>query len=245
MLLQNNQIRDMLFLDIETVPRVSSFDLLEENWQNLWLIKHNTFKDASQISPEETYNSKAGIFAEFGKIICISIGYFHYDKTKQTDIFRVKSFAGDNENVILDSFADLLCKHFKDADKWQLTGHNIREFDIPYLCRRIVANGIALPDILDLSGRKPWEINIVDTLQQWRFGDFKNYTSLKLIAATLGIPSPKDDIEGKDVAKVYWQDKDLERIQRYCERDVQTVARIILQLKGEPSRLNDNDCIIV
>jgi DNA polymerase elongation subunit (family B) len=139
----------------------------------------------------------------------------------------------------------MLRKYFRDSDTWQITGHNVREFDIPYLCRRMLANGLELPEILDVSGRKPWEMNIFDTLQQWRFGDYKNYTSLKLIAATLDIPSPKDDIEGKDVARVYWQEKELPRIVTYCQRDVITVARIVMKLCGETEQLLDENTIVL
>ncbi len=243
--LQVKTLREVLFLDIETVPHVATYDELNAYWQSLWDSKHATFRDAGVSTPSETYASKAGIFAEFGKIICVSIGYFHHDKKRGSDTFRVKSFSSDNEAELLAPFCALLCKYFNDVEHWQLGGHNVREFDIPYLCRRILANGLTLPAILDLSGRKPWEINVIDTLQQWRFGDFKNYTSLKLIAATLGIASPKEDIEGKDVAAVYWQGHELDRIVRYCQRDVVTVARILMRLKGETALLQDEDVVLI
>lgn len=245
MQLQITSLKEVLFLDIETVPHVATYDELDATWQSLWDSKHATFRDAAVSTPAETFTSKAGIYAEFGKIICVSIGFFHYDKKSGTDTFRVKSFSADEEADLLAPFCTLLTKYFNDVDRWHLGGHNVREFDIPYLCRRILANGLTLPAILDLSGRKPWEINVIDTLQQWRFGDFKNYTSLKLIAATLGITSPKEDIEGKDVAAVYWQRHELDRIVRYCQRDVVTVARILMRLKGETALLSDNDVLIV
>ena len=245
MQLQITTLREILFLDIETVPYVASYDELDVTWQSLWDNKHATFRDVGESTPAETYASKAGIYAEFGKIICVSIGFFHQDKKSGSDTFRVKSFSADNEEELLLPFCTLLTSYFNDIDRWHLGGHNVREFDIPYLCRRILANGLTLPTILDLSGRKPWEINVIDTLQQWRFGDFKNYTSLKLITATLGIASPKEDIEGKDVAAVYWQGHELDRIVRYCQRDVVTVARILMRLKGETALLDDDDVLIV
>ncbi len=245
MQLQITTLKEVLFLDIETVPHVATYDELDANWQSLWDSKHATFRDAAVSTPAESFASKAGIYAEFGKIICVSIGFFHHDKKSGSDTFRVKSFSSDEEADLLAPFCTLLANYFNDIDRWHLGGHNVREFDIPYLCRRILANGLALPAILDLSGRKPWEINVIDTLQQWRFGDFKNYTSLKLIAATLGIASPKEDIEGKDVAAVYWQGHELERIVRYCQRDVVTVARILMRLKGETALLDDDDILIV
>jgi DNA polymerase elongation subunit (family B) len=238
------QLRNMLFLDIETVPRHATYAELSDNWKTLWQAKHNTFRDIQE-TEEESYASRAGIYAEFGKVICVSVGYFHRDKALDTDMFRVKSFSRDDEKTLLEELAVMLRKYFRDSDTWQITGHNVREFDIPYLCRRMLANGLELPEILDVSGRKPWEMNIFDTLQQWRFGDYKNYTSLKLIAATLDIPSPKDDIEGKDVARVYWQEKELPRIVTYCQRDVITVARIVMKLCGETEQLLDENTIVL
>lgn len=238
-----NPLRQVLFLDIETVPAVPRYEDLNETWKTLWAAKHRTFTN-TQETEKETYENRAGIYAEFGKVICVSLGYFHHDKEKKKDVLRVKSFFGDDEKKALTQLADVLKNYFSDSD-WQLCGHNIREFDIPYMCRRMLANGIPLPPIVDVSGRKPWEMNIIDTLQQWRFGDFKNYTSLQLIAATLGIPSPKQDIEGKDVSRVYWLENDINRIVEYCQRDVITVARIVLKLKGHTNALSDSDVVIV
>lgn len=243
MLLQTNSLFRLLFMDIETVPLYADYDNLSETWKTLWQNKHRTFKDTEE-TEKETYESRAGIYAEFGKIICVSLGYFHREKGHKNSVFRVKSFYGDDEKTIVENLAELFKNHFSDSD-WQLCGHNIREFDIPYLCRRTLANGVQLPPALDVSGRKPWEMNIIDTMQQWRFGDFKNYTSLQLIAAALQIPSPKQDIEGKDVARVYWQENDLNRIKEYCQRDVVTVARILLKFKGETNLLEDSDVVIV
>lgn len=238
MLLKDYNLRKVLFIDIETVSRHKKFEELDAVWQNLWELKHNTFQNNTDTAAS-SYEKRAAIFAEFGKVICISLGYFYRNKNTQRDEFRVKSFFDTDEKALLSNFASLLEKYFPDEHDWQLCGHNIKEFDIPFLCRRMMANGTKLPEMLDLSGRKPWEVNIIDTMQQWKFGDYKNYTSLKLIAATLDIPSPKDDIEGKDVGHVYWQENNLPRIVTYCQRDVVTVARILMKIKGEDHTLEE------
>ena len=235
---KDHSLRKVLFIDIETVSRYKRFEELDASWQNLWELKHSTFQNNTDTAAD-SYEKRAAIFAEFGKVICISLGYFHKNKNTNSDEFRVKSFFDSDEKTLLTNFALLLEKYFSDEHDWQLCGHNIKEFDIPFLCRRMMANGIKLPEMLDLSGRKPWEVNIIDTMQQWKFGDYKNYTSLKLIAATLDIPSPKDDIEGKDVGHVYWNENNLPRIVTYCQRDVITVARILMKIKGETHLLSE------
>ena len=244
MKLKDHQIRSVLFLDIETVSRAKSFNDLDETWQELWTQKHNTFFSNDE-SPEVSYQNRAAIYAEFGKVICVSLGFFSRDKESGEDVFRTKSFFESDEKALLRSLASLMNKSFPDHNDWQLCGHNVREFDVPYLCRRMMANGVPLPDLLDISGRKPWELNVIDTMQLWKFGDYKNFTSLKLMAATFGIPSPKDDIEGKDVGRVYWHEKDMPRIVNYCQRDVVTVARILLKMRNEKDELGDEDVLVL
>jgi uncharacterized protein YprB with RNaseH-like and TPR domain len=223
---------DSLFvIDIETVSQVSHWSELDENWQELWNQKiEKQLPDGE--NPETFYPKRAAILAEFGKIICISAGYFRKQSGKQ--VFRVKSFSGHDEAVLLNQF-------LHDANQWQaarknaaFAGHNIKEFDIPYLCRRLIINGIEVPAWLDFQAMKPWETNLVDTMQLWRFGDYKNYTSLNLLAACLGVPSPKDDIDGSKVGEVYWHDKNLPRIVEYCQKDVVTVAQILLKFRQLP-----------
>lgn len=173
------------------------------------------------------YDNRSGIFAEFGKIIVISAGYFA--KTDSGDRqFRIKSFAGDDEKQILEEFFELLNSYYS-KNYHQLCGHNIREFDVPYVCRRATVHGLVLPNLLDLHGKKPWEVNHLDTMDMRKFGDRKNYTSLDLLCRTMGVDTPKTDISGEQVARVYRDEQDLDRIREYCERDVVAVAELLLK----------------
>jgi uncharacterized protein YprB with RNaseH-like and TPR domain len=196
----------------------------------LWAEK-TRWQRSDQQSPEEFYGLKAGVMAEFAKVICISVGYL-YEKEGQ-HFFRIKSFYGDDEKAILEDLKLLLDEKFA-TPKHYLCAHNGKEFDYPFLCRRMLVNGIQLPKILEISGKKPWEVRHLDTMEMWKFGDFKHYTSIKLLAALFGIPTPKDDIDGSQVSKVYWQDKDLERIKNYCQKDTLTVAQILLKYMCKP-----------
>jgi hypothetical protein len=243
-MLSHINIYNLIFIDIETVPQHGSFQELNEAMQALWAVKHASLKVENE-SAEEGYLKRAGVYSEFSKVICISIGFFHLDKDKQHRVFRVKSIAGDNEKHLLEDFLNMLSKSFHDAERFHFCGHNIREFDLPFICRRLLVNGLQLPENLDFSGKRPWEMQDVDTFQLWKFGDFKNYTSLKLLAEIMGIPTPKDDIDGKDVCRVYWQEKGLARIATYCQKDVVTVARLLLRFKGDKHLLTDEDIVIV
>ncbi len=218
---------NVLFLDIETVPETYEHHQLSEETQLLW--EEKTRYQRQDESPEDFYR-KAGIWAEFGKIICISVGYF-VPGTCDTQ-FRIKSFTGQ-EADLLKEFKSLLQQHFNKKNQ-RLCAHNGKEFDFPYIARRMLKHQIELPDQLQLFDKKPWEIPHLDTLQLWRFGDYKHYTSLKLMAHVLNIPSPKDDIDGSQVSKIYYEDQNLERIVEYCEKDTLTVAQLFLRLRNEP-----------
>lgn len=237
-------IHNLLFIDIETVPCFGTHEQLSPAMQQLWAVKHATLRIENE-SPADGYLKRAGVYAEFAKIVCISLGVFSFDKASGQRQFRVKSFAGDDEKQLLQDFLNLLNKSFADAERFQFCGHNIKEFDVPFICRRLLIQGLPLPDTLDISGKRPWEVSSVDTLHLWRFGDFKNYTSLKLLAEILGIPTPKDEIEGKDVCRVYWQEHGLDRIVNYCQKDVVTVARLLLRFKGDNQPLKDEEVVIV
>jgi hypothetical protein len=219
------QTDHILFLDVETVPNTAQYSELSPEARQLWSDKSRLFKQNEQDDPASLYD-RAGIYAEFGKVICISVGYLQDNAGERR--FHLRSYAGDDEKQILQDFASMLTGWDK-AGRY-LCGHNIREFDVPYLCRRMLINSISLPPMLDIGGLKPWEVRHLDTLQLWKFGDYKHYTSLKLLAWCFGIPSPKSDIDGSEVARVYYQEQDLSRIQAYCERDVVTVARLYLKL---------------
>ncbi len=241
-MLEHVKISNVLFIDIETVSSHAHFDQLPDRLKSHWTKKSGFLGRSSRNAdeepvPAELYREKAAIFAEFGKIVCISIGYLH----RISHDFRIKSFANHDEKTLLQDFTDLVGRHFHDPDEHLICGHNIREFDIPFLCRRLVINGVTLPSILNLTGKKPWETkHLLDTMQLWKFGDFKNYTSLDLLASVLQVQTPKDDIDGSMVGKVYWQDNDLNRIARYCEKDVLTVAQVLLKMQGrEPIALEN------
>jgi 3'-5' exonuclease len=227
--MQNIILENLLLIDIETVPEHPTFDLLSDDWKQLW--EEKTVRSLPDFtSAAEFYPQRAGVMAEFAKIVCISIGYF----TKQGNVLqlRLKSFFGDDEKKLLQEFIVTVNQMEAKNNKWSFAGHNIKEFDIPFICRRLLINGSRIPAYLDFQNMKPWDTNTVDTFQYWRFGDYKNYTSLKLLAAALGVPSPKDDIDGSMVADVYWNEKNLQRIATYCQKDVVTTGNIILRFKN-------------
>ncbi len=233
-MIDNIDITKILFLDVECVSGKPVYDDLDETFQELWT--HKSKSILRKTTPEPTgediaqcYKEKAGIYAEFGKIICISVGLLTRDANKKP-IVRLKSFANDDEATLLKEFCQLLDQHYNNPKFHYLCGHNIKEFDIPYICRRMVVNQIPSPTLLKLHGKKPWETKyLLDTLELWKFGDYKNYTSLKLLAATLGFPSPKDDIDGSDVGRIYWEEKELDRIAIYCEKDVLATIQLLMR----------------
>jgi len=226
-MLNKLNLENILFLDIETVPEVQNFSELSIEKQELWALK-SQYQRKDEFTAEAFYE-RAGIWAEFGKIICISVGYFILDSDIRT--FRVTSFSGDEIHILKD-FKNLLISHFSQA-KHLLCAHNGKEFDFPYIARRMIINNMELPHKLNLFGKKPWEVPHLDTLELWKFGDYKNYTSLKLMAHVLNIPSPKDDISGNEVYSVFYQENNIDRIVVYCEKDTITVAQILLRLRGD------------
>ena len=231
-MLNHLQFEHLICLDIETVPGAPDFNLVPEALKELYLKKSERLKAEGE-TPEEQYFNHAGIYAEFGKVICISLGMFKKEKETGEWHFRLKSIYGDDEKNLLLEFAALL-QQYQHPNRFQFCGHNIREFDVPYLCRRMLIHSIPLPAMLNIAGKKPYEVVMMDTMQLWRFGDYKHFTSLKLLALLFGIPSPKDDIDGKDVGKVYWREKNLSRIVSYCQKDVVTVAQLVLKFKALP-----------
>ena len=228
-MLSEIKIKNVLFLDIETVPCSQSYDDLDITFQNLWTEK-TTWQRKDEFTPAEFYKLKAGVMAEFAKIICISVGYLFAKKNENH--FRIKSFYGDDEKQIIINFNKLLNTQF-NKKQHQLCAHNGKEFDFPFIARRTLINGLKLPTLLNIAGKKPWEVNHLDTMELWKFGDYKHYTSIKLLATLFNISTPKDDIDGSQIAGVYWNDKDLERIKKYCQKDTLTVAQLLLKYKGE------------
>ncbi len=235
-MLTDLKLDNVLFLDIETVPQVPSFSDLDDRFKYLWEKKAELLKrNHPDSTPDQLYTS-AGIYAEFGKIVCISCGFMNGKE------FRIKSFYGDDERILLNEFADILNVHFNNKYNL-LCAHNGKEFDFPYIARRMLVNNIKLPDIINMAGKKPWEIRHLDTMELWKFGDYKHYTSLELLAAIFEIPTPKDDIDGSMVGHVYWVDRQLDRIVTYCQKDVVTIAQLLRRYMGM-QLISDHDIVV-
>lgn len=228
-MLEKISLEKVLFLDIETVPQTYQFPDLDDTGKHLFEMK-TRFMVNEEKSYEQVYNERAGIYAEFGKIVCISVGFVRDTSTGRQ--IRMKSYYHDDEETLLKQFKGLLEEHY-NTPYHILCGHNAKEFDFPYICRRMLINGIKLPPILDIAGKKPWEISHLDTLELWKFGDYKAFTSLALLCHVFNIPTPKDDISGADVARVYYEEKDLERIKVYCEKDVLALIQLFLRMRGD------------
>ena len=230
-MLNQINVESILFLDIETAPQFAEYEQLPEKFQKLWDKKSAYFRSNDQLA-SEVYE-RAGIYSEFGKIICISVGTI-YQKKGESRI-RVKSYANHDEKKLLYEFVNMLENYSKNA-AIKLCAHNGLEFDYPYIARRCLINGIAIPKILDVAGAKPWDVKdtLLDTLQLWKFGDYKHFTSLELLCAVFDIPTPKDDIDGSEVAGVYWKENDLDRIVKYCEKDVFALSQLFLRYQGKP-----------
>lgn len=244
--MQNIKTEDLIVIDIETASLSASFNLMEGKWQELW--EEKTIRILPEgLTAGEFYPQRAGVMAEFSKIVCISIGYFIREQHLK---IRVKSFYGDDEKKILADFLQTISKIESFNNNWCFAGHNIKEFDIPFICRRLLVNNMRIPPYLDFQNMKPWETNIVDTFQYWRFGDYKNFTSLKLLAAAMGVPSSKDDIDGSMVGELYHsgnaeeKEINMKRIAVYCQKDVVTTANIILRFKNAPI-IHEDDVEIV
>ena len=223
--------RNLLFIDIETVSNFADFEQLDSRMQKLWIHKASFLKNDPSISDAEMYFKRAGIYAEFGKIVAIGMGFFNWEDDVRT--LKVKTIASTNELELLAEFKQVVEKKYRPQDL-RLCAHNGKEFDYPYLCRRMLVNNIEIPQSLNLQNRKPWEIPHLDTLEMWKFGDKKHYTSLELMAAIFGIPSSKSDISGEDVNSVFHLENDLERIQNYCTEDIIVLAQLYLKLQSEP-----------
>ena len=223
-------LQNILFLDIETVSGEPNFEALSGEMQELWANK-TKWQRKEDTTAKEYYADRAGILAEFGKIVCISVGFIHYKDGMKN--FRLRSFYNHDEALLLGEFAEMLKEKYFNHPRQVLCGHNAKEFDFPYICRRMLVNGISLPPILQIAGKKPWEIAHLDTMELWKFGDYKHYTSIKLLCAIFNIPTPKNDIDGSMVSAVYWNDNDLKRIAKYCEKDVLATAQIFMKFRNE------------
>jgi 3'-5' exonuclease len=228
-----NELSDILFLDIETASQEEDFKALPPRLQEEWIKKEKHIQPKEEeIEPSSLFFNKAGIYAEFGKVICVGVGYFHFVEEENKLEFRTKSYGEEQEYDTLTGFVELL-----QRKKWILCAHNGKEFDFPYLSRRILINRIPLPEPLQIAGKKPWEVRHLDTLELWKFGDYKHYTRLELLAAIFDIPTSKEGIDGSQVNDAYYHEKDLEKIREYCLRDVLVTAQIYLAFQGFPPDL--------
>ncbi len=239
-MLGTTEIENVLFLDIETVPEYPVYSEVPERFQKLWDKKSRNFTPEDETS-SDVYN-RAGIYAEFGKIVCISVGLV----TRTTDgmTLRIKSFANDDEKILLHEFANLLNTHYNNRQQYKLCGHNGKEFDFPFIARRMLVHAMRLPILLDIGGLKPWENPHLDTMTYWKFGEYKNFTSLDLLAAIFDVPTPKDDIDGSQVYGVYYEDNNLDRIVEYCQKDVVTLVQVYRKLDGQ-SLIEDSNIKMV
>jgi predicted PolB exonuclease-like 3'-5' exonuclease len=224
----NQLLKDVLFLDIETVGCVDHYSKLSERLKIQWARKANFFKREELQTDEDLFHEKAGIYAEFGKIVVIAVGKYVVNDAGELGL-RTKYFADDDEKKLLVDFKSMLEK--LDGST-KLCAHNGKEFDFPYLSRRMLVNGIGLPSLLDFAGRRPWEIPHLDTMELWKFGDYKHYTSLDLLAAIFNIPSSKGSMDGSMVNEAYYRQNALAKIAEYCVGDVVAVAQLYLKMKG-------------
>lgn len=229
-------LKDILFLDIETVSCVDQYNKLSERLKTQWARKAGFFKREEGQTDEDLFHDRAAIYAEFGKIVVIAVGIFTDEKGVLG--LRTKYFAGDDEAKILNEFRNMLEKMGPNV---RLCAHNGKEFDFPYISRRSLVNGLPLPTVLNVAGKKPWEVNHLDTMEMWKFGDYKHYTSLDLLTTIFNIPSSKGSMDGSMVSKVYYNEGDLKKISEYCVGDVVAIAQLYLRMKG--FNLIENDKI--
>jgi 3'-5' exonuclease len=239
---QGTSLSNLLLLDIETVPCAADFNVLPEIWKKLWTEKISKTMPES-LTPDESFLQRAGILAEFGKVICISTGYF-FEGTNKELCLKLKSICGHDEHEVLKSFLQICNSFYNHKKQFRFAGHNIKEFDVPYLCRRMLINHIELPTYLQLHGKKPWEADMADTLQWWKFGDYKNYVSLNLLAHALDVPTSKTDMDGSMVRTVYYEEQNLPRIVEYCQKDVVVVANLLLRFNNMALLEEDNIFIV-
>ena len=224
------EIKDIIFLDIETVGITHDYNSLDERLKSMWARKASHLRRKDE-TDEELFSTKAGIYAEFGKVVCIVVGKFVETESGELTL-KTKAYSGHDEAELLTEFKNMADR--LDPLSAKFCAHNGKEFDYPYLCRRMLINGIGLPAVLNIAGRKSWEVQHLDTLEMWKFGDFKHYTSLELLATIFNIPSSKDGIDGSMVNSVYYNENDLERITKYCVADVVVLSQLFLRLKGLP-----------
>lgn len=224
------QLKNILFIDIETVSQQAHFDALDSRLKQLWLRKAKYFQNTDNLPDEDVYLKRASIYAEFGKVICIGIGGIYFDDNDEPTL-RIKMIRGESEAEILKQFKTIVEKH-KAGTQLMLCAHNGKEFDFPYICRRMLVHGIALPKVLQVAGKKPWEVPHIDTLDLWKFGDYKHYTSLDLLAMIFDIPDSESEVSGDQINHIYYIEKDIAKIERYCANDVKVLTQLYMKMNN-------------
>lgn len=232
----NAELKDILFLDIETVGCADQYHKLNERLKVQWARKANFLKREEGQTDEDLFHERAGIYAEFGKIVVIAVGIYAENEKREL-ILRTKYFADHDERKLLSDFRIMLEKM---GPATRLCAHNGKEFDFPYMCRRMLVNDLPLPSVLNMTGKKPWEVAHLDTMEMWKFGDYKHYTSLDLLLAIFNITSSKGVMDGSMVSKVYYQEGALDKISEYCVGDVVAIAQLYLKMKGMGTILQQN-----
>ncbi|MCU0419868.1 MAG: 3'-5' exonuclease [Cyclobacteriaceae bacterium] len=225
-----SELRDIVFLDIETIGAVEHYAHLDERLKTQWARKAAFLKREEGQTDEDLFYDRAGIYAEFGKVVCVVVGKL-FDVDERTLGLKTKAFAEADEARLLTELKSLLDKLEPGT---RLCAHNGKEFDFPYLSRRFLVNGLELPAVLNLAGKRPWEVPHLDTLELWKFGDYKHYTSLDLLAAIFNIPTSKGEMDGSRVNHVFYKEKNLAKIASYCTGDVVAVAQLYLRMKSLP-----------
>lgn len=219
--------KNILFIDIETASGVNTYTTLTENMQKLWLRKARSLMNPLQKPLEDLYFERAALFPEFGRIISIGMGFLFYNKNKELSL-KVKTISNKNEKDLLLEFNQFIESTYPSKEL-SLVAHNGKEFDFPYLCKRMLVHQLVIPKALQLQGKKPWEVVHQDTIEWWRFGDKKGYVSLELLAEIMGIGNVKTDLSGDKVNYTFYIEKDLEKIKKYCAEDVITLAQLFLR----------------
>jgi len=230
-----DELTGMLFFDLETASEHKNLEELREakpKMADLWAKRSDYLRsrwpeDNADKTDAELYDDKAALVPEFNRIVCVSFGRLTWEGLAPSMV--IKSYYGSDEISILDGIENVASKF----TKYKMTGHNIKRFDIPVMCKRLLINGYKLPPYLQVHNKKPWEMPFVDTSDAWSFGAWQEgFASLELIMTSLGLDSPKDDIRGEEVSGVFWENQEYTRIAKYCEKDVYSLAQALLKMSG-------------
>jgi len=226
-----SDINKLLFLDIETVGIEEDLDSLHITFPHLSKMWGETGYDYCKrrypnedLYSNEMFIKKAALLPEFGKIVCASVGFI-----SPNGQIKLDSFVGDEKDILGN-----ICELFNSVDKlgFKICGHNIKNFDLPYIGKKMLVHGITLPKILPTYNDKPWETKVVDTKEVWGFNSYIGLSSLDLICASLDVESPKNgDLKGDLLHQFYYSEKkDINKIKEYCEKDVEATIKLVKKI---------------